>query len=160
MGMNLLKISGFLLLLNILLVQSFELKLEYYANKDCSGSLSKTLPLSTDNAHLECVETNKIKIGNAILTNGECIRVPNINGMENINGIEFGPNVSAKFIWSGWCDGSLPGWAIALIVIVVLGLLGVGIYFMFCHKKRKPARSYLAPTRPQQESPNEYPVAV
>merc|ERR1711925_50988 len=67
----------------------------------------------------------------------------------------FNPNeMTVKLTWSGWCDGSLPGCAIALIVLAVLGLLGVGIYFMCCREEQKPARSYVVPARspPELES--------
>merc|ERR1712034_147992 len=170
--MNLLKISGFLLLLNILLVHSFELKVALYTNTDCSGSPVKETIRHVDNDNLECVETNKLKDGNEILINGTCVPVDvnfgrKSNGLHQfveldaMRGLDFDrANASVKITWSGWCDGSLPGWAIALIVIAVLGLLGVGIYFMFCRKKQKPARSYLVPTRPQQQSSTGNPVAV
>merc|ERR1712034_108318 len=182
--MNLLKISGFLLLLNILLVQSFGLKIKFYTNKECSGSPVYTYNRNVDQKNWECVENNEIMHGEWNMfkfTNDACVPPQDLiifvekkyTGAQKFAELDamraelkWGfdlSNMRAKVTWSGWCDGSLPDWAIAVIVIAVLGLLGllgVGIYFMFCHKKQKPTRSYLAPTRPQQESPNEYPVAV
>jgi len=145
--MNLLKMTCLLLLLNILLVQSFNMKRENYLSSDCSGSPSNTITDDTaDHKEFECVENGKTikhKLLNMEWEYGKCMKVP-ISAIQNMpSGIVL-PK-SYKVTWSGWCEDSLPGWAIALIVLAVLlflAALGVGSYFMFCRKQQTSKSPY------------------
>jgi hypothetical protein len=117
---------------------SLMIRVKIWDTLNCTGRIAESKNMSSE--YCKCEDGNKISLKG----DNERIRKETC--------YEFGIGRSAKFTWSGWCEG-LPGWAIGLIVTAVVLIIGASIYFCCCREKKRYHPQIQQPYPPQQPQP-------